>query len=234
MFIDNGCDCDILNSIGQSPLLYSLNNDNFDFAIELLKESGDKIDITRCDINNMSIFDFCGKQGNILLEECIEFINYVFDNYNNQISAQFLNKTTRYGKNALLTICSDFAINFYERYYYITKVNSIKYVKQKFETKKYLKNKFSTMPYEIKGFSKEEVNKSSLKYMTNFIKKSFYPLIGKMISKGCDINKPTDKKQFVNSPKYKSEYFNNYGNVTPLMYLLSFPLPDELMKMVIK
>ena len=225
LFIDNGCDCDLKNNIGQSPLLVALENNSFYFAIELIDLCKDKINISHLDNNNLGIFDYCGKNGNIFKEECIEFINKVIEIYPKIINDEFLNKYTRYGKNAILSLCSDYAEYFYERFYYLSKVNSVKYVK----TEK-VKNKIT---YKLKSSNKDKIIDETLKSMNDYLNNKFYPLLNKLISLGADINSKTEKKKFIND-KNENEYFNDYGKITPLMYLLSYPYSAELIKLINK
>ena len=224
LLIDNNCNCDLNNNIGQSPLLLSLENNNFYFAIELIDLCKDKIDICLFDNNNFGIFDYCGRNGNIFRDECIEFINKVIETYPNLINEEFLNKYSRYGKNSILNICSDYASYFYERFYYLTEVKAVKYVNEIKERK--------NIVYKLNESKIDHIYKEALKEMNDYLENKFYPLLNKLISLGADINSKTQKKNFINDNKYSNEYFNNYGKITPLMYLLSYPYSKELIKLI--
>ena len=107
---DNGCEVDLENNIGQTPLMLALKNKNFDFAqifIELFKN---EINIKHVDNNGFNIFDYAFKDGASLTDECLEFITKMFEIYGKDIDSEFLNQYTRYGRNSLLNLCEDYAL----------------------------------------------------------------------------------------------------------------------------
>ena len=45
----------------------------------------------------------------------------MFNIYGKVLDKQFLNSYTRYGRNALLNLCEDYALHVYEKFYYLNK-----------------------------------------------------------------------------------------------------------------
>ena len=226
-FKDKGCEPDLENNIGQTPIMLALQNKNFEFAkifIEIFKK---EIDIKHLDNNGFNIFDYAFKDGASLTDECINFIKTMFKIYDNEIDNQFMNQYTRYGRNALLNLCEDYALHIYEKLYFINKKNAVDYIR--YETTE--KNKL-VIPLEYK----KDISFKSYKEFKKFISQNFYPLIEEFIKKGCDINCHTEEKKFKNKDKEfeKYKYFNNYGKIYPIMYLISYPQSDELINLIKK
>ena len=237
ILIDNGCDCDKLNNINQSPLFVAIEEGNFDFALELIKKCKHNIKLNTLDINGLSIFDYCFSNGKTMLNECIDFVKYILDNdTNGTINPEVLNRKTRYGRNALLALCCDYAECFYERFYYLTKVASVSMLtkKKNQQGKRFASFNRSKYTYTLDKNCIPKTKNEAIKAIHTFLKDKLYPLIETLINKGSDPNTSTDIKQFTNAPKYKSKYFNDYGNVTPLMYLMIYPLKQELSSLISK
>jgi hypothetical protein len=204
--------------------MLALQNKNFEFAKIFIELFNKELDIKHLDNNGFNIFDYAFKNGSSLTDECIEFINTMFKIYDKEIDDQFLNQYTRYGRNSLLNLCEDYALHIYERLSFINKKNAIDYIR-------YEKNKL-VIPIKYK----KEIEEKSYKELKEFINKKFYRLLEELIKRGCDINCYTEEKKFKNKEKEfeKYKYFNNYGKIYPIMYLLSYPESDELIYLIKK
>ena len=226
---DNNCEVDLLNNIGQSPLFFGLKNKNYEFAKILIENYSKEINIKRLDNNGLNIFDYIFKNGSSLLNECIDFIKTMFKIYGKVLDKQFLNSYTRYGRNALLNLCEDYALHVYEKFYYLNKKNSINYIKKRSDDN--LRNKYYISKKDLK-----EIFEISLKEFKDLINKTFYPLLEEFVKKGCDINCFTKEKKFVNNDKQFNDYsyFNNYGKIHPIMYLVVYPESEYLIKLIKK
>ena len=218
-FKEKGCEPELENNIGQTPILLALKNKNFEFAqlfIDIFKK---EIDIKHFDNNGFNIFDYTFKDGYSLTDECIQFIKSIFKIYGNDIDSQFLNQYTRYGRNSLLNLCEDYALHIYEKFYYINKKNTLNYIRCEIKEENKQKKYNLLIPFSYK----KEILQKSYKEFKDFISKKFYPLIEEFIKKGVDINCHTEEKKFKNKNKEFEEYkyFNNYGKIYPIMYLIS-------------
>ena len=236
---EKGCEPDLENNIGQTPIMLALQNKNFEFAEIYIQIFKNEIDIKHIDNNGFNIFDYAFEKGASLTEPCIKFIKTLFDVYDKDIiDKQFLNMCTRYGRNSLLNLCEDFALHIYEKFYDLNKKNALDFIccefteVDDFNTKKKIKQQKLLIP---EGKQKL-IYEKSVKDFRNFIKNSFYPLIEEFIERGCDINCCTLEKKFMNKNKdlQKYKYFNNYGKIYPIMYLLAYPESDELIKLIEK
>ena len=236
---EKGCEPDLENNIGQTPIMLALQNKNFEFAEIYIQIFKKEIDIKHLDNNGFNIFDYAFDKGSSLTEPCIKFIKTLFEVYDKDIiDKQFLNMCTRYGRNSLLNLCEDFALHVYEKFYDLNKNNTIDYIRceiteiDDFNTKKKKKRQTIIIPED----KQKIIYEKSKKDFSNFIKNSFYPLIEEFIKRGCDINCYTLEKKFLNKNKdyQKYKYFNNYGKIYPIMYLLSYPESDELIKLIEK
>ena len=220
---DKGCEEDLKNYIGQTPLMLALKNKNFELAQMLIETFKKKINIKNIDNNGFNIFDYTFKKGNSLTDECISFIYSLLAIYKNEIDGNFLNQYTRYGRNAILNLCEDYALHIYEKLYFILKNNYIKYYE---ENKK-------------KNFKKNDEGKVvqiSYEDLDKFIIKKFYPLLEEFIKRGAEINCCTSEKKFINKNKKFEEYkyFNNYGKIYPIMYLIAYPCSSDLINLIKK
>ena len=231
---DNGCEVDLENNIGQTPLMLALKNKNFDFAqifIELFKN---EINIKHVDNNGFNIFDYAFKDGASLTDECLEFITKMFEIYGKDIDSEFLNQYTRYGRNSLLNLCEDYALHIYEKFYFINKKNTLDYIRK--ETKEETNNGKKQKKYKliIPLKYKKAIFKKSYKEFKEFIENKFYPLIELFIKRGCNINCHTEEKKFKNKSKEFEDYkyFNNYGKIYPIMYLISYPESEGLINLI--
>ena len=229
--IKNNCDIDLRNNIGQTPLFFALVKHNFEMAKILIEDYPKEINIKNIDNNGLNIFDYAFNNGNCLLDECFEFIKILFKLYEKVIDKTFLNSYTRYGRNALLNLCENFALHIYDKFYNINKIKALSYIRKKTDTNKKDKNK-----YFIPGKYIKKIFELSVKELNDFICKKFYPLIEELIKRGCDINCCTQEKKFVNKNKKFENYlyFNNYGKIYPIMYLVSYPESDNLIKLIKK
>ena len=236
---EKGCEPDLENNIGQTPLMLALKNKNFDFAENYIKIFKNEIDIKHIDNNGFNIFDYSFENGSGLTEPCIRFIKTLFNVYDKDIDKQFLNMCTRYGRNSLLNLCEDFALHIYEKFYYLNKINTFEFIRcQIVEVDDFhdRKKKIKKQNLLIPDGKQKLIYEKSYKDFRNFIKNEFYPLIEEFIKRGCDINCHTLEKKFINKNKdlQKYKYFNNYGNIYPIMYLLAYPESDELIKLIEK
>ena len=229
---ENGCEQDLENNIGQTPLMLALKNKNFEFAEIMIETYKKDIDIKRLDNNGFNIFDYAFIDGASLTDECIQFIKTIFKIYGDDIDGQFLNQYTRYGKNALLNLCEDYALHIYEKFYYINKKISTNYIRC--EIKEQNNKKFCNLL--IPATFKNDIMKKSYIEFKDFISKIFYPLIEEFIKRGANINCYTQEKKFKSKNKEFEDYkyFNNYGKIYPIMYLLSYPESNELINLIKK
>ena len=229
---EKGCEPELENNIGQTPLMLALKNKNFELAQLFIEIFQKEINIKHLDNNGFNIFDYCFKDGSSLMEECIQFIHTMLKIYGNDIDSQFLNQYTRYGRNSLLNLCEDYALHIYEKFYYINKKNTINYIRCEIKEQNNKKNYNLIIPLSYKN----EIAKKSYNEFKQFISKAFYPLIEEFIKRGCDINCHTQEKKFSNKSKEFEDYkyFNNYGKVYPIMYLLSYTASDELINLIKK
>ena len=239
---EKGCEPDLENNIGQTPIMLALKNKNFELAEIMIQIFEKNIDIKHIDNNGFNIFDYAFKNGSSLNEYCHQFIKTMFKIYDTDINSQFLNLCTRYGRNSGLNLCEDFALHVYEKFYHISKLNAIDCIRCEVEeindtTNNKNKNK-KRKKYKllIPEGNNKIINEKSCKELKNFIKDEFYPLIEEFIKRGYDINCHTLEKKFMNKDKelQKKKYFNNYGNIYPIMYLLAYPESDELIKLIEK
>ena len=225
---NNGCEVDLRNNIGVTPLFFALENKNFELGKILIENYSKEINIKNIDNNGFNIFDYC-----CLSEECYEFFNTMFKIYDKNLDKQFLNSYTRYGRNALLNLCRDFALHIYEKFYDIKKNIAIDFVRKNpnVENDNDNENKY----FIPKKYFKTIFEKS-VKELNDLVSKKFYPLIEILINKGCDINCCTQEKKFKNkNKKYEYySYFNNYGKIYPIMYLVSYPESESLIKLIKK
>ena len=238
---EKGCEPDLENNIGQTPLMLALKNRNFSFAEIYIKIFKSSLDIKHIDNNGFNIFDYAFQKGSSLTSSCINFIKTLFNIYEKEIDKQFLNMCTRYGRNSLLNLCEDFALHIYEKFYHINKQNAFEFIRSDItEVEDFTNDKNKKKKKEQKLIIPEGKQKAiyekSCKDFRNFIKNEFYPLIELFINKGCDINCHTLEKKFVNKNKdlQKNKYFNNYGNIYPIMYLLAYPESDDLINLIKK
>ena len=237
---EKGCEPDLENNIGQTPIMLALKNKNFEFAKLYIQIFKNEIDIKHIDNNGFNIFDYAFENGSSLTESCIIFIKTLFDIYDKEIDKQFLNMCTRYGRNALLNLCEDYALHIYEKFYYLNKINSLDFIRCEIIEVSDFNNPSNKKKKKQKLIIPEGKQKiiyeKSVKDFKKFIKDIFYPLIEEFIKRGCDINCHTLEKKFVNKNKdlQKYKYFNNYGNIYPIMYLLAYPESDELIKLIEK
>ena len=229
---DKGCEPDLENNIGQTPLMLALKSKNFEFAKLFIEIFKNEIDIKHLDHNGFNIFDYAFKDGYSLTEECIQFIYTMFKTYEKDIDSNFLNQFTRYGRNSLLNLCEDYALHIYEKFYFINKKNAVNYIRSEIKEDNNKKKFNLIIPLSFK----KELSKKSYNEFKQFISKTFYPLIEEFIKRGYDINCHTQKKKFKNKSKDFEEYkyFNNYGKIYPIMYLLSYPESDELINLIKK
>ena len=228
-FLKNkGCDPDLQNIIGQTPLMLALKSKNFEIAQLLIEIFSKEINIKHIDKNGFNIFDYAFKDGYSLTEECAQFIYTLFKIYGKIIDSKFLNQYTRYGRNSILNLCEDYALHIYEKLYFINKTMALNYIRYEKSDNKYK----ITIPYHYLN----EIEKNSYREFKLFITKTFYPLIEEFINRGCDINCHTEEKKFKNNIKefQNYKYFNNYGKIYPIMYLLSYPESNELIDLVEK
>ena len=228
----NNCEPDLENNIGQTPLMLALRNKNFEFAQILIETYKKDIDIKHLDKNGFNIFDYAFKDGASLTDECVQFIKMMFKIFGDEIDGQFLNQYTRYGRNSLLNLCEDYAFHIYEKFYFINKKNSVNYIR--IETRE--QNEKINYKLFIPLYFKNDILKKSYKEFKDYISKVFYPLIEEFIKRGADINCFTQEKQFKskNHEFEEYKYFNNYGKIYPIMYLLSYPESDELINLIQK
>ena len=237
-----GCEPDLENNIGQTPIMLALKNKNFEFAEIFMETFKNEIDIKHIDNNGFNIFDYAFKNGSCLTDECIKFIKTLFKIYDEDIDHQFLNMCTRYGRNSLLNLCEDYALHIYEKFYDINKNNCLDFIRceitevDDYNPNNTTKKKKKKQKLIIPEGKQKIIYEKSIKDFRNFIKNSFYPLIEEFIKKGCEINCCTLEKKFINRNKelQKYKYFNNYGKIYPIMYLLAYPESDELIKLIEK
>ena len=244
---EKGCEPDLENNIGQTPLMLALKNKNFIFAEIYIKTFKNLLDIKHIDNNGFNIFDYAFQNGSSLTQECINFIKTLFTIYEKDLDEQFLNTCTRYGRNCLLNLCEDYALHIYEKFYFINKQNALDFIRCEIKEENDYSNinninndknkkKKKIQKLIIPDGKQNLIYEKSCKDFKNFIKNDFYPLIELFINKGCDINCFTKEKKFLNKNKdlQKNKYFNNYGNIYPIMYLLSYPESDALINLIKK
>ena len=73
-FKDKGCEPDLKNKIGQTPLMFALKNKNFEYGQILIETFKKKIIIKHIDTNGFNIFDYAFNKGYSLTDECLSFI----------------------------------------------------------------------------------------------------------------------------------------------------------------
>ena len=129
-------------------------------------------------------------EDNIVLSLNDRIENNLKEIYDNEIDSQFLNQYTRYGRNALLNLCEDYALHIYEKLYFINKKNTVDYIR--YETKE--ENNQIKYKLVIPLAYKKDISFKSYKEFKKFISQNFYPLIEEFIKKGCDINCHTEEK----------------------------------------
>ena len=156
--------------------------------------------------------------------------------YGKEIDSVFLSQYTRYGRNSLLNLCEDYALHIYEKFYSINKKNTLDYIRK--ETKEEENNGKKQKKYKllIPIKYKKAIFKKSYKELKEFIENKFYPLIEQFIKRGCNINCHTEEKKFKNKSKEFEDYkyFNNYGKIYPIMYLISYPESEGLINLIKK
>ena len=186
---DNGCEIDLKNNIGQTPLFFALKNSNFELAKIFIEDYSKEINIKNIDNNGFNIFDYAFKDGDSLLDTCIDFTKTMLKIYEKDLDKKFLNSYTRYGRNSLLNLCEDYSLHIYEKFYNINEINAINFIRKNPEYEEDKKNKYFIPKKYI-----QKIFEISVKELNEFISKKFYPLIEEFIKKGCDINCLQEKK----------------------------------------
>ena len=174
ILLELNCDLIYVNKNNESPLLLSINNNNYIMSKEFLKI-----------LQNIGIFinedyynflDIISKNGNCFNEDCIELmsllVSNIAENYDMETSKQKLT-------NIIISLCKNYSKNVYEQYNNIVKIVSLDYLNKKED------DNFTLLNQEENN--EQKIKKQSLEYINDYINNNFIPLLIQLIKFGGDI-----------------------------------------------
>ena len=223
ILLELNCDLFLVNGKNQSPLYFSINNNNYIISIEYLKILQNVGLYT-----NEDYYDFLEtiiKKGNIFDKDCIELINLILLNIatNNN-----MNNNIDYPKNKLTTLiislCKNYSENIYEKYNEIIKLESMEYI-DKYDENNIIMKDENTI---------QNIKKKAFDIFNDYINNNFLPLFNSLINLGAELQYKKesgfiylmsypfflDIQNFVQQNKIDINFQDELGN-TPLMNLIN-------------
>ena len=214
--LELNCDLFFVNGKNQSPLLFSINNNNYLVSLEYLKVLQNIGIYTKEDYYDF--LDTILKKGNCFNKDCIELINLILSNIDSIESSKYEQIPF------IISLLKNFSINVYEGYNEIVKTVSLEYINK--EENGIILEQNDDNIKNIKNKANEIFN--------DYINKNILPLTQKLIILGGDFqyNKESafnylmsypfilDLKKFVEENKIDINFKNEEGN-TPIMNLIN-------------
>ena len=200
------CDFNLLNKDNNSPLIYSIINNNYYITKEYLKKLNNMKLIT--DDIMYKMIKMCLNSGNCLRKDCIQLIVYILfiakQNNINLFEKEYLNNKDDYDENfpIFILFVKDYNKNIIEKY------NSIIDIK----TSKYFEIYYGNDKWYEKEECLERIQNESKNDFYNFLEKMFHILFNFFILSDSSVYNSHNKK----------ENFINYINMF-IIYLYSYP-----------
>ena len=171
-----GLKCELLyvNNNNQSPLNFSLNNNNYILSKEYLKILQSLGIYTKEDYSNF--FETILKNGNLFDEDCSDLINFIFPNlggFNNNIIDNDNEKFT----TLLISLCKNFGENIYKKYNEIVKI----------EILENNDNDNYNIILNQEEINTQNIKKKSFEKLNDCINKNFFLIFGKLRALGAEI-----------------------------------------------
>ena len=171
-----GLKCELLyvNNNNQSPLNFSLNNNNYILSKEYLKILQSLGIYTKEDYSNF--FETILKNGNLFDEDCSDLINFIFPNlggFNNNIIDNDNEKFT----TLLISLCKNFGENIYKKYNEIVKM----------EILENNDNDNYNIILNQEEINTQNIKKKSFEKLNDCINKNFFLIFGKLRALGAEI-----------------------------------------------
>ena len=171
-----GLKCELLyvNNNNQSPLNFSLNNNNYILSKEYLKILQSLGIYTKEDYSNF--FETILKNGNLFDEDCSDLINFIFPNlggFNNNIIDNYNEKFT----TLLISLCKNFGENIYKKYNEIVKIEIL----EKNDNDNY------NIILNQEEINTQNIKKKSFEKLNDCINKNFFLIFGKLRALGAEI-----------------------------------------------
>jgi hypothetical protein len=218
--LELNCDIFLVNKNNQSPLLLSINNNNYIMSKEYLYILQNLGIYTNEDY--YAFLDKIIKNGNIFNPDCLELINLILSNineYNNTESSIHKLSTN------LISLCDNFSKNIYEKYNETINIVSLEYIEKDNNNNFIVKQDENTI---------QNIKNKSFKIFNDYINKNFLSTINKFIKLGANLqNKKEsgfiylmsypfiqDLPKFVQENKIDINFQDELGN-TPLTNLIS-------------
>ena len=217
--LELNCDLFLVNKNNQSPLLLAINNNNYIMSKEylyILQNLGI--------YTNQDYYDFLDKiiqKGNCFNPECLELINLILSNINeNKYREASIYKLS----TNLISLCRNFSLNIYEQYNETINIVSLEYID---------KDNNNIVIKQDENIIQNIKNKS-FKIINDYINKNFLSIIMKFIKLGANLQYKKesafiylmsypffpDLPKFVQENKIDINFQDESGN-TPLTKLIN-------------
>ena len=171
--LEMNCDLILVNADNQSPLLLSINNKNYVIAKEYLNILQNIGIYTNEDY--LDFLDTIIKNGNCFEKDCIELINLLLSNINeNNIMENLTYKIT----TEIISLFKNFSENICEKYNEIVKIVSLEYMN------KDENNNIIFKKDDDDNNINQDIKKKSFEIINDYINNDFLPIIFKLIKLG--------------------------------------------------
>ena len=194
-----GFQCELLyvNNNNQSPLNFSINNNNYILSKEYLQILQSLGIYTKEDY-----YDFLEtiiKNGNCLDEDCVDLINCILPNLGGFNIIEDNNNNTKFTA-LIISLCKNFSENIYEKYNEIVKMESLENMNKNNE------NNIILNPEEN---NTKNIKEKSLEKINYYINKFFLPIFEKLKALGAELQN-TKESGFI--------YLMSYPFFSPDLY----------------
>ena len=171
--LELNCDLFLVNYNNQSPLILSINKNNYIISKEYLKILQNLGIYTNEDYYNF--LDIIIRNGNYFDKDCLELINFILSNIDEQNNIEGrINKLT----TQLISLSKNFGKNIYEKYNEAVKIVSLEYIYKDDSNNIKIKEDENTI---------QNIKKKSFEIINDYINKDFLSLFMKLIKLGANL-----------------------------------------------
>ena len=176
--LELNCDLFLVNSVNQSPLLLSINNNNYIMSKEFINILQNLGIYTTEDY--LDFLDIMIKNGDYFDSDCLDLINLILTNINeNNNNGAFVSKLSTY----LISLCNNFSKNIYEKYNEIIKIVGLEYID---------KDSYNNIVVKQDDNVMQNIKNKSFEIISDYINKNFLPLFNNFIKLGAKIQYEKD------------------------------------------
>ena len=180
ILLEFNCDLFLVNTNNQSPLLLSINNNNYIMSKEFINILQNLGIYTTEDY--LDFLDIIIKNGDCFNSDCLELINLILTNINennNNSNEAFVSKLSTY----LNSLCFNFSKNIYEKYNETIKIVGLNYID---------KDIYGNIVVKQDDNVIQNIKNKSYEIIRDYFNKNFLSLFNKFIKSGAKIQYEKD------------------------------------------